>query len=309
VHTSRWNVVPTLRKDPRLALPILPKIFDDIRIPRTADLVVCSSSGWAHAIATDRPKLVYWHTPARWLYEPQDYVLGAGPHVRAAMRALRPGLLRWDKARVRTTDRHVANSSVVQERLRRVYGIEAELAHPPVGISVHGGQRPVHELQGVQYLLTIARGRGYKNIDLAIRAADRAQVILAVVGAESSLPSTYARGVGRVDDEQLRWLYANSSGLVALAHEDFGLTPLEANAFGRPVLALARGGYLDTVAAGKSGLLLADPPSVDSVADGMLALLRHEWEPGAICSHASQFSPEAFQRRLLNLAASMHETS
>ncbi|MBW3647311.1 MAG: glycosyltransferase, partial [Actinobacteria bacterium] len=131
VETSWLNRVPALRRDPRRALPLLPGAFDRMPV-RDVDAVVCSSTGFAHGIPAKAPKVVYCHNPPRWLYQPEDYLHDQPLPVRAALTALRPRLLRWDRRAAASADRYLVNSTVVRERVRRVYGIDAQVLAPPV---------------------------------------------------------------------------------------------------------------------------------------------------------------------------------
>jgi glycosyltransferase involved in cell wall biosynthesis len=287
VETLLPRRIPLLGRDPRLALPILAPLFSRHTI-RDADVVVCSSSGWAHGIRARVPKIVYCHTPARWLYQPVEYALGHGPLVRLAMQAARSPLLSWDARAAASANAYLANSSSVADRIRRVYGIEAAVVHPPIVIDPGGEQAAV---PGVEpgFLLTIGRGRGYKNTEAVAEAAALRSEPLVVVGGEL--------GISDVNDAQLRWLYANCRALVAAAYEDFGLTPIEAMAFGKPVVALRRGGYLDTVVDGTTGLFF-DEPRPDAIAEGLARLSGTAFDHERIQQHSRAFSLERFITRL-----------
>src|SRR5699024_2898686 len=131
IRTSGLNRIGAFRRDPRLALPLLAAASSRMRID--ADVVIASSSGWAHAFPTTGRKIVYCHSPARWLYLSDDYLGEAGPldPKRLALTALTPLLIRWDQRSAQTADLYLANSSVVRERIKRVYGIDAPTLFPP----------------------------------------------------------------------------------------------------------------------------------------------------------------------------------
>ncbi len=274
-------------RDTRLAFPLLAPTFSR-HVVRDADVVVCSSSGWAHGISTSAPKVVYCHTPARWLYVTEDYVAGHGPLVRAVANAARAPLRRWDRRAAATASVYVANSTVVRDRIERAYGRTAEVVHPPATLDPAGTQEPVPDIDA-PFLLTVARPRGYKNLAIVKDAAAAAGVHLFTAA-------------GGLDDAQLRWLYANCRGLVAAAHEDFGLTPVEAMRFGKPVLALRAGGYLDSVAADLTGSFF-DRLDVSTLADAIAAFDENAFDPGAIRQHAEQFSIERFAARMREIVA------
>jgi glycosyltransferase involved in cell wall biosynthesis len=287
VETLLPRGIPLPRRDPRLAFPILAPLFSRHHV-ENADVVVCSSSGWAHGIGARVPKLVYCHTPARWLYQPSEYGLGHGRAVHFAMRAARRPLLSWDARAAASADAYLANSTSVADRIRRVYDIEAPVVHPPIAIDPGGEQAAV---PGVEpgFLLTIGRDRGYKNTAAVADAAGRRNEPVIIVGGEL--------GISHVGDAELRWLYANCRALVAASYEDFGLTPVEAMAFGKPVAALRKGGYLDTVVDGVTGLFF-DEPRPDAIAEALGRLSAAAFDAERIRQHSSAFSLDVFVTRL-----------
>lgn len=294
VETSWLQHVPAFRSDPRRALPLLPGAFDRLALD-DVDVVVCSSTGFAHGVPAKAPKLVYCHNPPRWLYQSQDYLTGQRAPVRAALALLRPRLAAWDRRAAASAARYVVNSSAVRDRVRGAYGIEATVLPPPVSVDPQGGSAPV---AGVVpgFFLTVGRPRGYKNTDVVCRAfAAMPDLRLVVVGG---LPDGQAwpdnvRGVKDVSDAELRWLYASCSALVSVAHEDFGLTPVEANAFGRPALVLRAGGFLDTTSEGVSGYFI-DRADEGDVRRAVRRLLARPLDPATITAHAASYELAAF---------------
>lgn len=302
VVTSGLPLLDHFRKDVRRALPLLSTVWSHMR-PVRADVLVCSSSGWAHAMpaAPQTTKIVYCHNPARWLYQPEDYLLQAGLVTRTALKTLSPGLKRWDRRAAATADAYVANSTAVARRIAQTYGIQAEVIHPPVALDVQARQEAVEAVEP-GFFLMIARARGYKMADALIAAfAGMPEHRLVVVGGAmpDGLPSNIT-ALGRVSEARLRWLYAHARALVSTSHEDFGLTPIEANAFGTPALVLRAGGFLDSTAEGVSGSFIEDG-SVDAVRAAVQGF-RGDWDPDAIRRHAAQFSPASFVQKLTDLA-------
>jgi len=300
---NQWGV---LRRHHRLALPFLARAVD--RYPIEADVLVASSSGWAHGIPTTGRKVVYCHAPARWLYQTDRYA-GDGARsgaVNAAVRMLGPGLREWDQRAAHSADRYLVNSTVIRDAVREVYGIDAEvLAPPPAPLAVDGASEPV---TGVPepFVLCVARLLPYKNVDAVIDAVAQIPGVGLVVvgdGPERARLEERARRVGstllagRVSDAQLRWLYENSVGLVAASHEDFGLSPLEAASFGKPTAALRDGGYLDTVVEHRTGAFF-DAPDASAIAAGVDELVEREWDAAAIAAHADSFSEARFIARI-----------
>ena len=213
-----------------------------------ADVVLCSSSGWSHWTSTASPTVVYCHTPPRWFWAPGDFFHGQSRPLRAAASGVLATGRRLDRSRARRATTYVAYSSVVQRRIQRAYGLDAEVVHPSVSQSVDGPQEPVAGLEP-GFVLTVARSRSYKNVLTARRVFSAGGLVqLVAVGHGGSWAEDRGRvfSTGRVSDAQLRWLYRSSRAVLALSHEDFGLTPVEGHAFRRPTVALRAGGYLDT---------------------------------------------------------------
>lgn len=305
VWPAPLNRVAPLRRDHRLALPLLAPSFSALRID--ADVAVCSSSGWAHGLRVTGRKIVYCHTPARWLYQADRYLRGRPHAVRAAAAALRAPLVRWDKRAAASADRYLANSTVVAGRIRQAYGIDADVLSPPPALTPDGSADPI---EGIEpgFALCVSRLLPYKNIDAIVRAFASRGERLVVAGsgpdenALRALAGPNVTFVGRVTDEQLRWLYANCEHLVAASHEDFGLTPLEAATFGKPSVVLRWGGFLDTVVEGETGLFF-DRPEPAVIGDQLDEARRHAWQTSLISAHADGFSEARFIERIRAIVA------
>jgi glycosyltransferase involved in cell wall biosynthesis len=302
--------VAPLRRRHRLALPLLAPAFSRLRVD--ADIAVCSSSGWAHGAAVRGRKVVYCHTPARWLYQTDRYLGGRGGAARLAVGMLGVPLRRWDRRAARSADRYLANSTVVRDRIRAVYGIDAELLPPPPALGPDGPVRPVDGLEP-GFFLCVSRLLPYKNVDALLAAfAGVSSQRLVVVGTgpeadhlRRAAPANVVLA-GRVEDEELRWLYAQSAAIVAASYEDFGLTPLEAAAFGKPSAALRWGGFVDTVVDGETGVFF-DEPSPASIAAAVKACLRENWNVETLERHAAAFSERRFVDRLREIVAGIAE--
>lgn len=285
--------VPGFRRDPRLAFPVLAPVTAARRID--ARVVIASSSGWAHGVRTDGRMLVYAHTPARWLHRRALYEAETGRTGRLALRLLGPSLTRWDRRAAARADRYIANSSATAQLIREVYDREAVVLHPPTTLDPSGPEVAIAGLDD-GFALCIARPRGYKNVSAVVDAATRFGFggrQLAVVGLDVETDVAGVRALGRVSDDEMRWLYAHAGLLVAAAHEDFGLTPVEAACAGTPTVALRAGGYLDSVEEGVTGLFFdrADP---SLIADAVRTAGDRHWDADAIRSHADRFSKERF---------------
>lgn len=310
IRTSGLNRIGVFRRDPRIALPLLASASSRMRID--ADVMIASSSGWAHAFPTTGKKIVYCHSPARWLYLPDDYLGEAGPldPKRIALKALTPYLTRWDQRAARTAEKYLANSSVVRERIQWVYGIDAPTLFPPFSPAVaEGEQEPIAELAGWAgadgteggHYLVVSRLQPYKHVDAVIEAfAEMPERRLLVIGQGPEkhrlldMATKNVRLVEGLSDAQMRWAYGNATALIAASHEDFGLTPLEAGAHGVPTLALRAGGYLDTIKSGLSGEYFATH-SAEAIRDAVTTTATgHQWSAQTIKLHAEKFAEERF---------------
>ncbi len=301
LQTSALNHVGPFRRNHRLAFPLLAGAARRLRID--ADVVVCSSSGWAHGVETSGAKVVYCHSPARWLYQPDAYLRGAGPAVRLAARSLHSPLVRWDKRAAGSAERYLVNSTHIAQSVRDVYGIEAEVLPPPPALTPNGRRQPVGRLEP-GFVLCVSRLLPYKNVDAVVSAFARLpRERLVVVGEGPDrervrrLAGPNVTLLGRVDDAKLRWLYEHAAAVVVASFEDYGLTPLEAAGFDTPTAALRFGGLVDTVSDGETGLFFGNA-TPEEIATVLRAVLAERWSPATLEAHAARFSPERFVSRL-----------
>ena len=297
VQTLPLDRVGLLRDHHRLALPLLAPAFSRLHVD--ADVTICSSSGWAHGARVSGAKIVYCHNPARWLYQADQYLAGSSRLSAVGLAALAPPLRRWDARAAATADRYLVNSRAVRSRVGDIYGIDAEVVPPPVDIDV-GGPRQAPAGLAPGFLLCVSRLLPYKNVAAVIEAfARRPSLHLVVVGAGPQAEALHASApanvtiLGRVTDAELRWLYGASVGLVAASYEDFGLTPIEAAAFGRPTAALRWGGFLDTLVEGTTGVYF-DEPTPAAIATAIDTLVTETWSEAVLTGHAAQFSTDRF---------------
>lgn len=304
VRPSRLNAVRLLRREHRAALPFLPWAAGSLRID--ADVVIASSSGWAHGFPTRGKKLVYCYSPARWLYEPRRY-LGDEPNpgVAAALRMMTPGLRRWDRRAAATADRYLAISSVTQDRIRRTYGRDASIVPAPHSVAAGTtGTTSRGRLPEPGYFLVVSRLLPYKNVMPIIQAfSGRPDRRLVVVGAgpeKSDLVAAAPPNVTFLEgltDAEMATAYTDCAALVAASHEDFGLTPLEAAAYGKPSAVLRWGGFLDTVLEGETGVFF-DAPEPVAISAALDLVTATQWEPDRLLRRADEFSESRFIERI-----------
>jgi glycosyltransferase involved in cell wall biosynthesis len=310
---SPLNRLRLLRRHHRLALPFLARTFS--RTIVDADVAVCSSSGWAHGAHVTGAKIVYCHTPARWLYQSERY-LGSthGRAARAALALQRRSLVRWDTAAASSAALYLANSAAVRDRIFELYGRTAEIVPPPHGVDAAGEQEPVAALEP-GFTLCVTRLLPYKNIDAVVEAfagLPGRRLVVAGSGPDEQRLRASARDnvsiLGRVSDAELRWLYASCTGLVAASYEDFGLTPLEAAAFGKPSAVLRWGGFLDTVREGETGVFFDEPAPV-AIRAAIDRLDGEHWDEAALRRHADAFSEQRFRERIRAIVAEAGEAA
>ena len=261
------------------------------------DVVISSSSGWAHSVRTREDALhaVYCHTPARWLY--------AGEHLgesrrRRALRLVSRPMRRWDRAAARRANLYIANSHRTRERIRRQYGVDAVVVYPPVDVARF---RPTPR---GERLLVVSRLLPYKRVDLAVAAATRAGIGLDVVGTGPALAELRRQAGptvtfhGSLADEAVTALMESCRAFCLPGTEDFGITPVEANAAGKPVVAFAAGGALETIEEGRTGSFFASPDP-EQLLDAIRRCDLIATPPAQIATAAQRFSRAVFRDRLL----------
>jgi glycosyltransferase involved in cell wall biosynthesis len=306
IRTLPLDRVSLLRAHHRLALPLLAPAFSHLRVE--APVTICSSSGWAHGARANGRKIVYCHTPARWLYQPERYLAGSPPTAGKLLSLVTPPLRRWDRRAAASAHRYLVNSNAVRRRVADLYGIEAEVLPPPIDVDPDA---PRQEVPGIEpgFFLCVSRLLPYKNVEYVAEAfgrlPDRRLVIVGTGPLTDRIRATAPANVsvlGRVDDASLRWLYGSSAGLVAASYEDFGLTPVEAAAFGKPTAALRWGGFLDTTVEGETGVFF-EQPEPGLIAQAVEQVTAARWQPDVLIAHARRYAPERFIERMQTVVA------
>ena len=304
IRTTFINRLPGAARHYQKYLPLMPLALEQLDL-RAYDLVISSESGPAKGVITraDAAHVCYCHSPMRYLWDfYQDYLENAGPLTRLAMRPTFSRLRLWDAASAGRVDRVVANSRTVARRVARWWRREAAVVHPPVEAERYAaaGMGAASERSGAPYLC-LGQLVGYKRADLAVRACSLTGRRLVVAGEGEELEKLRRLAgpgvtfVGRVDDAEAARLYATSRALIFPGEEDFGMVPVEAQAAGCPVIAYGRGGALETVRDGETGLFFEEQ-SVEALTR---ALDGFESGPGfapeVLRLHAELFSESRFQ--------------
>lgn len=301
IVTSPLNHLGLLRRHHRLALPVLAPAVSLKRV--RARVTICSSSGWAHGFHVTGRKVVYCYAPARWLYQEARYLGEHNILGRAALRAMGSPLRSWDRRAALGADRYLVVSNAVRQLVEEVYGIHAEVVPPPVTLDLTGASKGIDGI-GTGFFLLVSRLLPYKNVHVALEAfrelPDQRLVVVGTGPEHENLSRDAPSNVvllGTVTDEELRWLYMNTTAVVAPSFEDFGLTPLEGALNGKPTVAVRAGGYLDTVVEGTTGIFF-NQASAQALRSAVTDLLSCQWDDKAIREHASLFSEERFASRL-----------
>lgn len=287
---SRWY---------RHFLPLFPLAVEQFDLDRF-DLVISVSHCAAKAVVPPgrARHLCYCLTPMRYAWDQFDAYFGPariGPLGSRIMRIALTRLARWDRATTTRVDRFVAISEHVARRIRRYYNRRATVIYPPVDTSFYHADGTPPE----SYFLTVSALVPYKRIDVVIEACRQVGASLKIVGdgperdrlARRAGPDVEFLGVRPA--AELRELYRRAAAFVLAGEEDFGIAPVEAQACGRPVVALARGGTAETVIDGVTGILV-DEPTPAAFADALARVARLRFEAEAIRQHALRFSRDRF---------------
>jgi glycosyltransferase involved in cell wall biosynthesis len=282
----------------RRLLPLYPFAVERLKLP-PSEVVLSSSSAFAHGVHTPPAALhiCYCYTPFRYAWYEQARALQEAPYaLRGPLRLQLRRMRRWDLSASRRVDAYIAISQLSRERIKRYYGRDAAVIHPPVETRRFSPGEPGESLLIVSELVR------HKRLHIALEAARRAHAPIRVVGSgpdHAALRDAYpeAEFLGRTSDAELVALYASARAVLVPSMEEFGITAVEAQAAGRPVIAAAAGGALETVLDGQTGLL-AQLDDVDSFVRAIEQLDEIEFNPATAAQNAERFSVEAFQRRL-----------
>jgi glycosyltransferase involved in cell wall biosynthesis len=298
VITSPLQRLGARQSNFRRLLPLYPTAVGRLRLP-PSELVLSSSSAFAHGVRVPEGAIhvCYCYTPFRYAWYEQERALGeTQPMLRPLLRSQLRRIRRWDLAASHRVDVYLAISELSRARIKRYYGREATIVHPPVETDRFSPGKPGEQLLVVSEIVR------HKRLRIALEAARRAHAPIRVVGAGpdlGALREAYpeAEFLGRAGDEALAELYASARAIVVPSMEEFGITAVEAQAAGRPVIAAAAGGALETVIDGETGLL-ATFDDIDSFQRAIEGIDKLDFDPAQAVQNAARFSVAAFQRRL-----------
>lgn len=316
VHTSSLQKWYTLLRDHRPLLPLMPRAVESWDL-RGYDIILSSS----HAVAkgcipgSSARHICYCHTPMRYAWEMEERYLSDfhlhGPLRSLAKRELEK-LRRWDLSTSKRVDLFIANSRTTQERIRKFYGRESAVLHPPVDerFFEKGARNPHEKVPGTfSYYLAVGRLVPYKRFDLLIEVANDLRLPLKIAGEGPDavklkrMAGETVELLGHVPDEALPALYSGATAFLYPTHEDAGIAVLEAQACGTPVIALGKGGALETIEEGKTGIFFGKQRPED-LRDALLRCEKITFDPAFIREHARKFGSSRFRRRLEEIVTS-----
>jgi glycosyltransferase involved in cell wall biosynthesis len=301
IRTSWLNRLPLIKTHHQPFLPLYPLAFEGFDL-RGYDLVISNKSAFCHGVITpsETVHICYCLTPTRFLWDYHNYVQHerVNPLAGALLSPILRNLRLWDKAAADRVEHFVAISESVRQRIHKFYRRDAVVIHPPVDVERFTVHRD-HE----DYFLVVSRLIPYKRIDLAVEAFSQLGLPLRVVGDGrdrqrlQAMASPNVEFLGRLPDYQVEQLLSACRAFVFPGVEDFGIAPLEAQAAGRPVIAYAAGGALETVVEGVTGLFFREQ-TADSLTEAVARFDDGDFDCAAIRRHAQGFDKETFKNRL-----------
>ena len=299
VRESFVSHLPFGRSHPQAYLPLMPKASRWLKLDGY-ELIVSSESGPIKGIRkpTGARHVCYCHTPMRYIWDlHDDYYRTASFAGKLAMKAFSGYLRREDVRSAETVDVFVANSAFVAARIKRIYGRESRVVHPPVDVEFYGHERFVKK----DYFLLAGQLVPYKRPELAVEACMKMNLPLVVVGdgvlrgrlADMAAGHPNIQFVGRISDQELRCRYAEARALLFPGVEDFGIVPVEAQAAGTPIIAHGVGGALETVVDGKTGMFF-ERASVNALCSAIEEFEARSWSSEACRANAARFTRKQF---------------
>ena len=277
------------------------------------DLIFSSSSGYAKGVRRRRNAIhvCYCHTPMRWVWRYDDYVAREkfGTGIRSLLPLALWGLRKWDLRASQQPNYYIANSRLVADRIKKIYGREAHVIPPPIEVNRFHMSNDIQD-----YYLVLSRLMPYKRIDLAIEACKRMNRRLIIIGDGPDRARLEKLGddriefLGRQSDQIVNYYAARCRALLFPGEEDFGMAPLEANAAGRPVIAYRSGGAVETVVEGQTGVFF-DQPNAIALSEAIEHFESMHWSQILLRRHAEKFDRNVFAFRVLQFLGSVAPAS
>ena len=304
IRNSFMQVIPKSTFFCKLCFPIYPLAFWLHKIPKTSKNVIVSSSTFSKFIRTSRStkKILYCHNPVRFLYD-KEYVTSEirNRWLRSVARLFFPPLRLLDKYAMRSYDVIVANSNNVKQRISNSYHLESIVVYPPVDTA-----KFCVSTVSSEYYLVLSRLVAYKRIDIVVEAFRILGRELHIVGDGPdferlvSLSTPNVKFYGKLKEHEIFSQYSMCRAFLFPGEEDFGITPLEAQASGKPVIAYGKGGALETILEDETGLFFYEQ-TPSAVVEAVLKSDAIAWDPYKIRSHAEKFDVAGFIEKIESL--------
>lgn len=309
IRTSFIQKLPFAKKKYTSYLMFMPYAFEQFDLS-DYDLVISSNTSCSKGVITGANTLhiCYCNTPMRYGWDfYHEYVRPKNGFARFLIAWMMKGIRQWDRLSADRVDAFIANSNNVAKRIKKHYRRESKVIYPPVRTSMF---KKSDTDEG--YYLVVSRLVPYKRIDLVAEAFTKLGLPLKIIGDGSEYKNVASKAgptvemLGRVDDETVLKYMQGCHAFLFPGEEDFGITPIEAEACGKPVIALGKGGALETVEENKTGVFFAEQ-TVESVADAVERFKKIEFDGDYIRKHAEKFSEERFRKELREFFESEYE--
>lgn len=305
IVTSIIQKFPGSKTHYQYYLPLMPRAIEQMNVS-DFDLIISSSHAVAKGVKKNKYAIhiCYCHTPMRYIWSQYENYFGkdrSNFFVRTAMKLFRKYLQRWDVKSSDRVDYFVANSKNVKQRIKDIYKRDADVIYPPVDINRFHVSR-----NDGKYFLIVSALVPYKRVDIAVEAFNKIGERLVIVGTGSELKRLKSIAKENIEfhgwvlDDELPEYYSNCKALIFPGEEDFGIVPLEAMASGKPVIAYAKGGALETVIDSdimRTGILFKEQ-NVDNLIDAVRRFNNSIFDADEIRNHALKFDREVFREKI-----------
>jgi glycosyltransferase involved in cell wall biosynthesis len=308
IYNTFLQLLPFKGKLHKIIFPLYPVSFALLNIPRSTEIVIVSCTTFSKFISTHASvkKVLYCHNMPRFFYD-ESYIRGVitNSFLRSLARFIFPIIKYFDRKVMSSYDLILSNSRNVQNRLHCFYDISSVVVHPPVNLS-----RFIVSNVSSGYFLVLSRLLSYKRIDLVVNAFRNLPYRLMIVGDGPELNNLRTMATdnieftGKLSDSGIVEAYKHCSAVIFPGEEDFGIVPLEANACGKPVIAFAKGGALETVIDNQTGILFPQQNEA-SLSFAIEKFFTADWDPHFIREHAEKFSESNFEKSIKNYVSKM----